>query len=226
MLRAPMPADLPPLPSVPPGLVLLHEDADLLVLDKPAGLLCQPGRGEDKADSLYTRVLARWPEALVVHRLDLGTSGLMAFARGAQAAGRLSAAFRERQVDKAYVAVVAGRPAAEGGEIDLPLACDWPNRPRQQVDPVHGKPSLTRWRALGPDAATGGWRLHLEPLTGRSHQLRVHLAALGHPILGDALYADAPARDAAPRLLLHAQDLALPHPSDGRRMAWHRPAPF
>jgi tRNA pseudouridine32 synthase/23S rRNA pseudouridine746 synthase len=226
MLRTPMTPDLPPLTPVPPGLVLLHEDEDLLVLDKPAGLLCQPGRGEDKADSLFSRVLARWPDALVVHRLDLGTSGLMAFARGPRAAATLSAAFRERRVDKAYVAVVHGRPGAEGGEIDLPLAADWPNRPRQKVDPVAGRPCLTRWRRLGPDVLTGGWRVHLEPLTGRSHQLRVHMAALGHPLLGDALYAPPGVREAAPRLLLHAQDLALPHPSDGRRMRWHAPAPF
>lgn len=210
------------------AISLLHADDFLLVLDKPAGLLAVPGRTEP--DCLAARAQARYPDALVVHRLDMATSGLIAMGRGAAAQRGLSIAFAERRVHKRYVAVVAGRlEAPEGGwgEIGLSLRCDWPNRPRQMVDAVLGKPSLTRWRVLGhEDHAGAATRVELEPVTGRSHQLRVHLAALGHPILGDELYA-APADQArAPRLLLHAAELALPHPAHGAVMRFASPAPF
>ncbi len=211
--------------------LLAWVDAHLLVADKPAGLLSVPGRGADKQDCLATRVQALHPDALVVHRLDQATSGLLLFARGPAVQRALSAAFEQRRVHKRYEAVVAGRPpgpeGADGwGTIDLPLGADWPNRPRQQVDPVHGRPSRTRWRVLGPGPRPGTTRLELEPVTGRAHQLRVHLLALGCPIVGDALYAPPAVVAAAPRLLLHARELALAHPADGTPMRWTSPPPF
>lgn len=217
-------------------LPLLHADDALLVLDKPAGLLAVPGRGPDKQDCLATRVQRVYPDARVVHRLDMATSGLWVMARGEAAQRRLSAAFERREVNKRYVAVVDGviDPAGADGApdaggwrtIDLPLAADWPRRPRQQVDHERGRPSLTRWRALGPDPATGGTRVELAPQTGRSHQLRVHLLAIGHPILGDALYGDARVQAAAPRLLLHASGLWLAHPVTGECLSFESPVPF
>jgi tRNA pseudouridine32 synthase/23S rRNA pseudouridine746 synthase len=208
------------------ALPWLHRDEALLALDKPAGLLAVPGRGPDKQDCLWARVCVAEPDAKVVHRLDMATSGLIVFARGLAAQRQLSDAFATRQVHKRYEAVVAGRVEGDAGEIDLPLAADWPRRPRQQVDPVHGRPSLTRWRVLQRDTAAGTTRLALEPVTGRSHQLRVHLAAVGHPIVGDALYAPAAAATAAPRLLLHACALRLPHPLHGGSMELSSPVPF
>lgn len=164
-----------------------------------------PGRGPDKQDCAWSRLRAQFPEALVVHRLDQATSGLLLFARSAEAQRTLSRQFEQRQVGKQYLAEVWGELAQERGEIDLPLAADWPNRPRQHVDPLQGKPSHTRWRRL---AVQGGRsRVLLEPLTGRAHQLRVHCLAIGHPIVGDALYD--PGRP-APRLLLHASRIELP----------------
>jgi tRNA pseudouridine32 synthase/23S rRNA pseudouridine746 synthase len=183
---------------------VVHADDRLVVVDKPPGMLSVPGRTEP--DCASARVQALYPDALVVHRLDQATSGLLLFARGAQAQRELSADFAERRVGKVYVAVVAGRLEGEG-VIDLPLGADWPNRPRQQVDFKRGKPSQTRWRVLaheGPDT-----RLLLTPVTGRSHQLRVHLAHVGHPILGDALYAPPAVAAAGPRLLLHASELRV-----------------
>jgi tRNA pseudouridine32 synthase/23S rRNA pseudouridine746 synthase len=204
----------------------IHCDAALIVAAKPAGLLAVPGRGEDKQDCLAARVQAVYPDALVVHRLDMATSGLMAFARGPAAQRRLGDAFARREVDKRYVAIAAGRMTLTEGEIDLPLIADWPNRPRQHVDPVHGKPSLTRFHVLGHDAASDTTRVELEPVTGRSHQLRVHLCAIGHPIAGDALYAPPDVLALASRLMLHAQSLVLPHPARGLRVAFELPPPF
>ena len=207
-------------------LELVFCDDLLIVAVKPAGLLSVPGRGDDKQDCLSARVQAMHADALVVHRLDMATSGLLVFGRGAEAQRRLGDAFAQRAVDKRYVALVAGALREADGEIDLPLAADWPRRPRQQVDPVHGKPSLTRFRTLGHDARSNVTRVALQPVTGRSHQLRVHLCAIGHPILGDALYAPPAVAAQAPRLMLHAESLVLPHPADGRRMAFEHPAPF
>jgi tRNA pseudouridine32 synthase/23S rRNA pseudouridine746 synthase len=203
--------------------ICLYEDRDVIAADKPAGLLAVPGRGEGGRDCLASRIATDRPDALVVHRLDQATSGVMVFGRGAAAQRALSMAFAGRQVHKRYEAVVLGIVADDAGTIDLPLSTDWPNRPRQQVDPVHGKPSQTRWQVLSRDAAARTTRLRLEPLTGRSHQLRVHLAALGHPIVGDTLYA--PPHD-APRLLLHACALRLPHPRDGRTLDFTSALPF
>jgi tRNA pseudouridine32 synthase/23S rRNA pseudouridine746 synthase len=201
---------------------IIHSDADLVVVDKPAGLLSVPGRGADKQDCAWSRVAAAFDDARVVHRLDMATSGLLLLARGAAMQRLLSLAFAERRVRKHYVAVVDGSPADDEGEVDLPLIADWPRRPRQKVDPVHGKPSLTRWRVLSRDGRRT--RLLLEPVTGRSHQLRVHMAALGWPIVGDALYGRA--GHEAPRLLLHAQALRLPHPVDDRALCFEAAAGF
>jgi len=204
--------------------MLLHADDALVVIDKPAGLLAVPGRGADKQDCAALRVQSMFADALVVHRLDMATSGLMVFGRGTAAQRALSISFAQRVVDKRYVAVVAGTLADDEGEIDLPLAADWPARPLQKVDHERGKPSHTRWRVLArSEHAT---RLELEPLTGRSHQLRVHLLAIGHPIVGDTLYAPPPVRASAPRLLLHASRLTLTHPVGGQRLTFHSTAPF
>lgn len=208
-------------------LVVVHADAALLVLEKPSGLLSVPGRGPDKADCVAARAQALYPDALVVHRLDMDTSGLMVMARGAAMQRVLSQAFAARAVTKRYVAVVAGRleaAAEDWGTIDLPLLCDWPNRPRQVVDMVRGKPSVTRWRVLGYEGETT--RVELEPVTGRSHQLRVHLRELGHPIVGDPLYAPPVQRDRAPRLLLHASFLRIAHPVTAAVLALESAPPF
>ncbi len=200
---------------------LLHVDAGLAVVNKPSGLLSVPGRQE--SDCAWARLREQLPDALVVHRLDMATSGLLLFARGPEMQRALSLDFAERRVEKRYVARVQGRlegPTEGWAEIDLPLIADWPNRPRQKVDLALGKPSRTRWRVLAHEDDNEGesTRLELEPVTGRSHQLRVHLQALGHPILGDSLYGGAP----APRLMLHACALALP----ARGLALHCPADF
>ena len=207
------------------GLTLIHVDSEIIVVDKPSGLLSVPGRGEGMDDCLASRVQARFPDALIAHRLDMSTSGLLILARGAEMHSRLSRFFRDRQIDKRYVAVVAGLMAEESGEIALPLICDWPNRPRQKVDFDIGKPSLTHFRVVSRDATAHTTRLELEPVTGRSHQLRVHLASLGHPILGDDLYGGE-ATALADRLLLHATDLSLLHPATGAPLQFHSDAPF
>ncbi|MCU0968302.1 MAG: RluA family pseudouridine synthase [Rubrivivax sp.] len=213
------------------GLIVVHEDEALVVVDKPAGMLAVPGRGDDRADSIARRAVARWADALVVHRLDMATSGLMVLARGAASQRRLARAFERREVRKTYVAVVHGRVATAAGTIDLPLAADWPRRPRQRVDAVHGRPALTRWRTIGHACGPGGapaTRLELEPVTGRTHQLRVHLQAIGHPMVGDALYAEAVEgpSPAATRLLLHACALAFAHPMHGAPMRFGSAVPF
>jgi tRNA pseudouridine32 synthase/23S rRNA pseudouridine746 synthase len=217
-------------PGAATGLQCLHEDSHLLVLAKPTGLLCVPGRGPDKQDCLSRRAQAQWADALVVHRLDQATSGLVLMARNPEAQRRLGLAFELRQVHKRYLAVVAGAlaqaPDGAWSTIDLPIAADWERRPLRTIDPHRGKPSQTRWRSLGYDAATDSSRVELEPLTGRTHQLRVHLAALGHPILGDALYASTALQARAARLLLHAQWLAFEHPGTGQWVEFTSPAPF
>ncbi|MDD2727565.1 RluA family pseudouridine synthase [Malikia sp.] len=231
---APRPPRPPRRLAVPDGVTVLHADDALLVLDKPAGLLSVPGRGPENADCLSARAQAIHPDALIVHRLDMGTSGLIVMARGAPAQSALSSAFAKRLVHKRYQALVAGRPDpaqadAQGwNEIRLPLIVDWPNRPKSKVCFETGKPSHTRWRLLAHEQRCGieAARLELEPVTGRSHQLRLHLQAIGHPILGDELYADDVTLDAAPRLLLHACLIELPHPVTGERLRFESPAPF
>lgn len=199
--------------SPPPGpLVVVNDDRDLVVVDKPSGLLSVPGRDPAHADSALSRVMARFPTARQVHRLDLDTSGLLAFALRKKALVAMMAAFRERRVAKRYVARVHGRVGPDEGLIDLPLSRE-PGRPRSVVDHEAGRPSRTRFRVVSRDADST--LLDLFPETGRSHQLRVHLLALGHPILGDRFYAPPPVRAMAPRLLLHAAELTLPHPYSG-----------
>jgi len=211
---------------------VVRVDDDMLVLDKPSGLLAVPGRGPENQDCLSARVQARYPDALIVHRLDMATSGLMVMARGIEAQRRLSASFEKRQVHKRYVAVVAGtlpNPQPDNGwnTIDLPLMVDWLNRPRSIVHHGMGKPSVTRWRLEGDQPHAGGTtRVLLKPITGRSHQLRVHLQAIGHPIAGDPLYADETQQALAPRLLLHACALELPHPRSEERVRFDSPVPF
>lgn len=200
------PSYAPPASPLEP----VYWDECLVAVNKPAGLLAVPGRGADKQDSLASRVQAAFPDALIVHRLDMATSGLMLFARGAEMQRRLSYLFSERAIQKRYVAVVAGRVEQPQGEVNLPLAADWPNRPKQKIDHSTGKHSLTRYRLLEHDAETNTSRLELEPITGRTHQLRVHMATIGHPIVGDMLYGGGSSR--AGRLLLHACALSFPHP--------------
>ena len=218
-------------PPVPPGLAVVFADEALLVFDKPAGLLAVPGRGDDKQDCLASRAQQQWPDALVVHRLDMATSGLIVMARNPPAQRALNLAFEKRQVHKQYEAVVDGHLDAPGtpdgwGLVDLPLIVDWPNRPRSIVDHSLGRPARTRWRVLEHDPVAGTTRVLLEPVTGRSHQLRVHLQALGHPILGDLLYAPPDTQAAAPRLLLHAALLGFIHPSTAAALQVESAAPF
>ncbi len=216
------------------AIELIHQDDALLVLNKPSGLLCVPGKGADKQDCLSARVQAQHPDALSVHRLDMATSGLLLMARGPRNQRLLSEAFASRRVGKRYFAVVSGallQTDGGWGVIDLPIMVDWPNRPLQKIQWDGGKPSVTRWRVAPNDAERQDGdatttRLELEPLTGRTHQLRVHLAAIGHPILGDTLYAPAAAQHHAPRLMLHASQLEFTHPTTGQLMQFESPPGF
>lgn len=218
----------PPSPLVyaPPQtpLAVIHADAALLALDKPGGLLTVPGKPEGHDDCLETRAQASYRDARIVHRLDRPTSGVVVMARDPEAHRRLGLQFEKRQTQKTYIARVAGRVTAEEGEIDAPLCGDWPNRPRQMAHFEHGKPALTRWRVLAREE--GATRLELRPTTGRTHQLRVHMAWIGHPILGDEFYAPPAIRAAADRLQLHAARLTLRHPADGAPLTLAAPCPF
>ncbi|WP_329724216.1 RluA family pseudouridine synthase [Ideonella sp.] len=207
-------------------MTLLLADEQLVAVDKPAGMLSVPGRGPERADCAASRVQAAYPDALIVHRLDMGTSGVLVFGRGADAQRTLSVSFAQRRVDKRYIAIVAGSLPADEGRVELPLICDWPNRPRQMVDHDRGKASTTLWRVLQRSADGATTRVELTPLTGRSHQLRVHMQQIGHPIVGDELYAPPDVQAMAPRLLLHAECLTLPHPADGRVITIPSPCPF
>ncbi|MDH3264260.1 MAG: RluA family pseudouridine synthase [Paracoccaceae bacterium] len=205
-------------------LEVIHRDHELLVVMKPSGLLSVPGKGEHLADCLLFRIQAAFPEALLVHRLDRDTSGVMVFALTPAAQRHLGLQFERRHVRKTYVARVWGHVQDDTGTVDLPLAVDWPNRPRQKVDHEQGRAAQTDWRVVRREA-DGTTRLRLYPHTGRSHQLRVHMATLGHPILGDALYAEGAARD-FPRLMLHAESLRLRHPDGGKGMTFSAKCPF
>ncbi len=202
---------------------VLHEDQDILVVNKPAGLLSVPGKGSELADCLITRLEATFPTVRLVHRLDRDTSGVIAFALTPHAQRHLSQQFETRKVKKTYVARVVGRLEPKQGEIDLPLIVDWPNRPRQMVCHETGKPALTRYRVL--KAGDTETRVRLFPETGRSHQLRVHMLALGHPILGDPLYAPETVAQ-HDRLMLHAEELRLSHPESGKGMRFRAKTPF
>lgn len=205
-------------------LNVLHDDAQIVIVDKPSGLLSVPGRGEHLADCLLTRVQAAFPEALLVHRLDRDTSGVMIFALTPHAQRHLGLQFEKRQVKKTYVARVAGEMAEASGQVDLPLIVDWPNRPLQKVCHETGRAAVTDWQRL--KVGGGESRVRLMPQTGRSHQLRVHMREIGHPIFGDPFYATGPARDDHPRLMLHSERLRLRHPEGGRGLSFHAPAPF
>lgn len=204
-------------------LDVLHDDAEMLVVSKPSGLLSVPGKGEHLSDCLIARVQAVWPQALLVHRLDRDTSGVMVFGQTPHAQRFLSRQFEQRAAKKNYIARVWGRMTPKTGRVDLPLIVDWPNRPRQHVDHENGKAAVTDWRVLRDTAQES--RVRLMPKTGRSHQLRVHMLALGHPILGDPFYAEGEAR-AHPRLMLHSEELRIKHPDSGRMMKFRAPAPF
>ena len=204
-------------------LSVLHEDAEVLLIDKPAGLLSVPGKGPHLADCLLSRVQDAFPDALLVHRLDRDTSGVMIFALTPHAQRHLGLQFEKRMTKKTYVARVWGTPADKTGTVDLPLIVDWPNRPKQKVCFETGKPAQTDWRVLKSQGETS--RIRLQPHTGRSHQLRVHMLALGHPILGDPFYASGAAGD-FPRLMLHSQELRFNHPQGGRSMKIRATVPF
>lgn len=219
------PSLIPDFAYDPPDtpLEILHEDAQILVLNKPAGLLTVPGKLANRQDCLITRLqAARW-DALTVHRLDCDTSGVIIFARTKQAQGFLGQEFEQRRAQKSYVARVHGRIAEDQGTIDLPMGSDWDYRPRQKIDLENGRPAQTDWQVI--DRSADETRVRLTPHTGRSHQLRVHMLALGHPILGDQIYAPETSRDYL-RLMLHAETLSLHHPATKERVTFTASPPF
>lgn len=211
-------------PPTEPRLTVVHRDDDILVLSKPSGLLSVPGKPAEHADCLEARAQQAFPGAMIVHRLDKDTSGVIVLGMNRRAHAHLSLQFETRKTAKSYVARVWGRIAGESGRVDLPIACDWPNRPRQMVDRENGRPALTDWEVLAREE--NATRLRLRPATGRSHQLRVHMLSLGHPILGDNFYAHEEAFRAAGRLQLHAEWLRFAHPADGREMNVTVDCPF
>ena len=216
----------PPFIYAPPDtpLDIIHLDDQILAINKPSGLLSVPGKAMEHRDCLETRVKAAYPDALLVHRLDMDTSGVMVFGMGKAAQRHISSQFQKRQLEKTYVARVSGSVSEDTGSVDLPLIVDWPNRPLQMVDHTRGKPSVTDWTVLArEDCAT---RMELRPKTGRSHQLRVHMLELGHPILGDRFYGNAEVIAAADRLQLHAQTLHMRHPDGGAWLTLQAPCPF
>ncbi|MDF0533920.1 bifunctional tRNA pseudouridine(32) synthase/23S rRNA pseudouridine(746) synthase RluA [Shewanella yunxiaonensis] len=206
-----------------PWLDILYQDRDIIVINKPSGLLSVPGRAAEHYDSVFSRVLQLHPQAQVVHRLDMATSGLIVLALRRNAERELKRQFQDRETHKIYYARIAGR-LEHNGTVDLPLICDWPNRPRQKVDYEIGKPSVTHYEVISYGQRST--LVKLTPITGRSHQLRVHMMSLGHPILGDGFYADADTKALAPRLLLHAAQLSFKHPYSGEVMTFNSPVPF
>lgn len=216
-----------PLDYHPPEtnpLPILYQDEQLIVVDKPAGLLSVPGRLPEHKDSLALRLQAEFPDALTVHRLDMDTSGIIVFARGAEMHRALSIAFEKKQVAKRYEALVWGNPSEDDGEVNLPLIKDWPNRPRHMVDFDNGKPSQTLWRVLAREDRAA--RVALTPVTGRTHQLRIHMAEIGHGILGDCWYGSPDSMGARDRLCLHACELSFAHPASGETLVFKSSAPF
>ena len=211
-------------PPTTPWLDVFHQDKDIVVINKPSGLLSVPGRDLAHHDSVYARVLAEYPNAQVVHRLDLSTSGVIVVALRRNAERELKRQFRERETRKIYYARVAGYVQQQLGSIDLPLICDWPNKPKQKVDHELGKPSLTHYQVVSYGQRST--LVKLTPVTGRSHQLRVHMQSLGHPILGDNFYADADGKALSTRLLLHAAELTIKHPYSGAPLTFSCPVPF
>lgn len=212
-------------PPLEPWLHILYQDDHIMVVNKPSGLLSVPGRLEEHKDSVMTRIQRDFPQAESVHRLDMATSGVLVVALTKAAERELKRQFREREPEKSYVARIWGHPPKEEGLVDLPLICDWPNRPKQKVCFETGKSAQTEYQVL-ERAADNSARVQLKPITGRSHQLRVHMQALGHPILGDRFYAHETAQALAPRLQLHAESLTITHPAFGNRMTFRQPADF
>lgn len=211
-------------PPLDPYLPVIHSDADLLVVDKPGGLLSVPGKAPEHGDCVESRSQVAYPASRIVHRLDMDTSGVMVLAMNPAAHRHLGLQFERRKTSKTYIADIWGYLDGDAGEVDLPLICDWPNRPKQMVCHENGKVALTRWEVISRSERTT--RVRLFPHTGRSHQLRVHMLALGHPILGDRFYADGDALAASDRLALHAESLELHHPTGGERIAFRSPCPF
>lgn len=205
---------------------ILYIDDELLIANKPSGLLSVPGRGNDKYDCLINRIKLEYSNALIVHRLDMDTSGLMILARNKNIHRMLGDLFQQRQVKKTYIAIVNGIVETDKGEINLPLITDWPNRPKQKVDLQNGKPSLTHYQVIKRDLENNQSTVELKPVTGRSHQLRVHMQSLGHPILGDRLYADKIGREKSSRLLLHSCFLEFIHPVTQALISLNKKAPF
>lgn len=209
---------------------ILHQDDRIIVLDKPWGLLSVPGIGDHKRDCVAARVATEFPGARIVHRLDRDTSGVMVMARDAEAHRELSRQFHDREVEKTYIADVSGAMEKDSGTIDLPMRKDMnpANKPRHIIDFERGRAAITHWRLLAQEKGVGPLfsRLELRPVTGRSHQLRLHLQAIGHPILGDDLYAPQEVHALAPRLLLHALTLTISHPQTRQRMTFTAPCPF
>jgi tRNA pseudouridine32 synthase/23S rRNA pseudouridine746 synthase len=203
---------------------ILLSDDDIIIVDKAPGLLSVPGRGADKLDSVSHRLSLQFEEVHIVHRLDMATSGIMVFARSKDTLRNLQQQFQNRKTEKSYQAIVAGSLTPTQGAINLPMRCDWPNRPKQMVCYEFGKKSLTRWRVM--DYINGNTRLELLPFTGRSHQLRIHCEALGHPILGDNLYGTPYSQNATKELCLHAQCLSFTHPKTNEWLTFTSAAPF
>lgn len=213
-------------PPADTGLAILYQDDEVLVVDKPAGLLSVPGRDADKQDCQILRAQKDFPNARIVHRLDMATSGVMVIALNDEVHRQLSRLFEQRQVQKRYIAIVDGLLTQQSGLIDLPLITDWPNRPRQMIDQQRGKPSRTEFTVVGYDEDNHTTRVELIPLTGRTHQIRVHMQSMGHAILGDRLYATENVRDKSERLLLHSAFLSFIHPVNGDIVSIHSEVPF
>ncbi|WP_339723098.1 RluA family pseudouridine synthase [uncultured Paraglaciecola sp.] len=211
-------------PPTSPYMDIISQDDDIVVLNKPSGLLSVPGKAKEHADSLQTRVQRVFPTATVVHRLDMATSGIMVMALNKPAHRHISKQFELRETAKTYQAIVFGTVQQDAGEINLPLICDWPNRPKQMVDHERGKKALTHWRVL--ERNSHSTRVELKPVTGRSHQLRVHMLSMQHPIIGDRLYAHDQALSMANRLNLHAMFLSFRHPVTEQKLHFESPVPF
>jgi tRNA pseudouridine32 synthase/23S rRNA pseudouridine746 synthase len=217
------------VPPMSPYLDIIYQDNDIVVLNKASGILSVPGRLPEHQDCLQLRVQRILPSATIVHRLDMATSGVMVMALNKSAHVSISRQFEQRQTKKCYLARVLGLVELDTGNVNLPLICDWPNRPKQKVDFENGKQSLTHYRVLSrqePANEAASSLIELTPVTGRSHQLRVHMLSLGHPILGDKLYAPETALTMRDRLQLHALTLNLLHPVSGKSLNFHAPCPF
>lgn len=211
-------------PPMIPYLDIVYRDEDIIVLNKQNGLLTVPGRLEEHQDCLETRVQRVLPSAVIIHRLDMATSGIIVMALNKQAQGRIGRQFEKRQTSKTYIARVFGQVTLDSGSVEASLICDWPNRPKQKVDEENGKKALTHYQVLERNQDTT--LVQLTPVTGRSHQLRVHMLTLGHPIIGDRLYAHPSALALSPRLALHAKSLTIYHPTSNELLTFEAPCPF